>query len=45
MKKIFFILLLPFFIHSQERKIANAYKFLEPPKIDGIISKGEWDKV
>lgn len=45
MKKFFFFLLIPLFLHSQERKIANAYKFLEPPKIDGIISKGEWDQV
>ena len=45
MKKFFFIFLIPFFLHSQERKITNAYRFSEPPKIDGKITKGEWDQV
>ena len=45
MKKIFFILLIPFFLQSQERKITNAYRFSESPKIDGKITKGEWDQV
>ena len=30
---------------TQERKIIDAYRFQVPPKIDGIISEKEWEKI
>ena len=38
------ILLTLFKINSQDRKTIEAYRFLNPPLIDGIISEDEWKK-
>ena len=38
------ILLTVFKINSQDRKTIEAYRFLNPPLIDGIISEDEWKK-
>ena len=47
MKFFYPIILLFFFfnLESQERKIANAFKFEIAPNIDGKFSKNEWNSV
>ena len=47
MKFFYPIIFLLFFLNleSQERKIANAFKFEIAPNIDGKFSKNEWSSV
>ena len=44
MKFFYPIIFLLFFLNleSQERKSFEAYRFIEAPKIDGILSEEEW---
>ena len=41
----FFFFTFLFNVFSQERKIIEAYRFQVPPKIDGVISEKEWEKI
>ncbi len=40
-----FILLFSINISSQERKSIDAYRFITPPVIDGILSESEWKNI
>ena len=41
----FFVLLFVLNLQSQERKSIEAYKFINPPTIDGILSESEWKNI
>ena len=41
----FFVLLFFLNLQSQERKSIEAYKFINPPTIDGILSESEWKNI
>ena len=40
-----FVLLFILNLQSQERKSIEAYKFINPPTIDGILSESEWKNI
>ena len=40
-----FIILFFLNVNSQERKCIEAYRFLNPPTIDGKLSESEWSKI
>ena len=40
-----FIILFFLNVNSQERKSIEAYRFLNPPTIDGKLSESEWSKI
>ena len=41
----FFVLLFFLNLQSQERKSIEAYKFVNPPTIDGVLSESEWNNI
>ena len=45
--RFLYIFILLFFvnINSQERKSIDAYRFITPPVIDGILSESEWKNI
>jgi len=45
--RLLYIIILLFFLnnYSQERKSIEAYRFLKPPVIDGILSESEWRNI
>ena len=45
--RFLYIFVLLFFvdINSQERKSIDAYRFISPPLIDGILSESEWKNI
>ena len=41
----FFVLLFFLNLQSQERKSIEAYKFVNPPTIDGVLSESVWKNI